>query len=217
TVDVKVTVKNDGALGVAPGVPVDVFVLHRGRTTKVGSASTTTQLLPGETETLVVDWKIPRGWLKDGFVLEAKVDPDGNINECEEQDNASTLKSEALSVEAPELAVKNLSVASKSCRRTGEIRVTFDAVNEGDGTLPKGVPIEVTAEYQNHDFLIVTVTTDKKLPSGASDSFDITWRVDSQLVDETFDVRAVIDPDGKVFTCETRDAAETSAACEIGS
>jgi hypothetical protein len=100
TATIAVTVRNRGALGVAPGVPVVASATPLGGMAQsLGVQRTTTLILPGRTETLTFTWTPAGGF--DGFAsftVEAIVDSDGmggsEYNECIEDNNTGT--SEAL-------------------------------------------------------------------------------------------------------------------------
>jgi hypothetical protein len=94
-VRIAVTVRNDGALGVPPGVHVRVTATSAGgETVEAGVATTTTRLLPGSSETLRLDWPQPESWGYDPFTVSATVDDDGtgagDYNECDEANNGRT-------------------------------------------------------------------------------------------------------------------------------
>ncbi|MFK7988064.1 MAG: FG-GAP-like repeat-containing protein [Sandaracinaceae bacterium] len=91
---IEVTVRNDGAIGAAPGVPVHAVVTPGGggATIDLGVQLTTTNLLPGRTETLV--FLLPVGDVPSDLVeydVTATVDSDGaggsRYNECNEDNN----------------------------------------------------------------------------------------------------------------------------------
>jgi hypothetical protein len=101
TATLSVTVRNRGALGVAPGVPVVASATPMGGAAEaLGVQRTSTLILPGRTETLTFSW-MPAGGFGGftSFTVEAIVDSDGmggsEYNECNEDNNTAT--SEALS------------------------------------------------------------------------------------------------------------------------
>jgi hypothetical protein len=101
TATIAVTVRNRGALGVAPGVPVVASATPMGGAAEaLGVQRTSTLILPGRTETLTFTW-MPAGGFGGftSFTVEAIVDSDGmggsEYNECNEDNNTGT--SEALS------------------------------------------------------------------------------------------------------------------------
>jgi hypothetical protein len=100
TATIAVTVRNRGALGVAPGVPVIASATPMGGAPQaLGVQRTTTLILPGRTETLLFTWTPVGGFGGfTSFTVEATVDSDGmggsEYNECNEDNNSGT--SEAL-------------------------------------------------------------------------------------------------------------------------
>lgn len=91
----RITVRNNGALGVAAGVPVAVYAtLMDGTEEFVGVTNTTRFLLPGQAETVTINWLPSEGWTTGTFSVRAVVDSDGmggsTYNECDEDNNEST-------------------------------------------------------------------------------------------------------------------------------
>ncbi len=93
TLRIEVTVANQGALGVPPGIAVwGRVTLPDGTVVDVGVEHTTTLLLPGQSETVVFTWDSPGGFSGIPMVtIEAVVDDDGTghgaYNECDETNN----------------------------------------------------------------------------------------------------------------------------------
>lgn len=87
-----ITVSNQGALGVAPGVSVYVTAeADTGETFVIGTVETATFLLPGNSERIEVRWVPEGGWSFEMFTVSATVDDDGtgagDYNECHEENN----------------------------------------------------------------------------------------------------------------------------------
>ncbi|WP_236515573.1 FG-GAP repeat domain-containing protein [Sandaracinus amylolyticus] len=92
---IAITVTNRGALGVAPGIPVWVRATPAGGAeVDLGAHRTTTTLLPGRSETIVVTWDLGAPFGFESFTVRAKVDDDGTgagvYNECIEDNNEIT-------------------------------------------------------------------------------------------------------------------------------
>ena len=90
----RITVRNNGALGVAAGVPVAVYGTLMGGTEElIGVTNTTRFLLPGQAEMVMIDWLPSGGWTAGTFSVRAVVDSDGmggsTYNECNEDNNES--------------------------------------------------------------------------------------------------------------------------------
>ncbi|AKF04119.1 HYR domain protein [Sandaracinus amylolyticus] len=92
---IAITVTNRGALGVAPGIPVWVRATPMdGTEVDLGVHRTTTTLLPGRSETIVLTWDLGAPFAFETFTVRAKVDDDGTgvgvYNECVEDNNEIT-------------------------------------------------------------------------------------------------------------------------------
>ena len=90
---IAVTVTNRGVLGVPPGIDVWVRATPAGGAElELGVVRTTTTLLPGRSETLVVVWDLGGPFSFESFTVEATVDDDGmgngQYNECVEDNNS---------------------------------------------------------------------------------------------------------------------------------
>lgn len=90
---IAVTVTNRGALGVAPGIDVWVRATPAGGAeVDLGVVQTTTTLLPGRSEVIVVEWDLGAPFTFESFTVEATVDDDGmgngQYNECIEDNNS---------------------------------------------------------------------------------------------------------------------------------
>src|SRR5690606_35714248 len=95
---IAVTVTNRGALGVPPGIDVWVRATPEGGAeVDLGVVRTTTTLLPGRSETLVVEWDLGGPFDFARFTVEATVDDDGTgtgqYNECIEDNNSAVSSS----------------------------------------------------------------------------------------------------------------------------
>ncbi len=95
TLRIAVTVRNNGALGVPPGIPVFArATLMGGATVDLGVERTTTTLLPGQFEIVVFTWSPTPTFPVAELTVEAIVDDDGTgaglYNECDETNNAAT-------------------------------------------------------------------------------------------------------------------------------
>lgn len=84
----EITVGNQGALGVAEEIPIDV-ILQRPNGTVIDEQqlATTERLLPGQSETLSIDWELDDGLLHTAIEVMVRIDPDGAYNECDEDNN----------------------------------------------------------------------------------------------------------------------------------
>jgi hypothetical protein len=91
-VDIKVTVANEGALSVPPGVAVDVRIILGDRVEPLPRVVTTARLLPGATETFEMSWTLPQNLIGVTFAVGATIDPDGEYNECDEDNNDQVLE-----------------------------------------------------------------------------------------------------------------------------
>ena len=85
---ISVIVSNDGALSVPPGVPVQVFIDAGGVELGLERVATTTRLFPGDSETISFDVTIPPDAPDPPFTVRAVVDPDLEVSECDEDNNA---------------------------------------------------------------------------------------------------------------------------------
>ena len=91
-----VIVRNDGALGVSPGIPVSLTITNGdGEVLDTLVVTTTVRLLPGNSERIPLEWSPEAGWAAvDSFAVEATVDDDGtghgHYNECHEDNNDFT-------------------------------------------------------------------------------------------------------------------------------
>jgi hypothetical protein len=213
TANVTVTVANRGALGEPAGIPVNVAVEHDGNTTVIDTLQTTQRLLPGQTEVLSTLWTIPDGFWQDGFVLRAGIDPDGEINECDETNNELDGDSASLAVDQAGLIVDTLEVVDGACGDTSAVTINFTVENSSTETIAADVPILVEAESAGSTDTVATVRTQSALAPGESEQLSVDWTVPSSYVGGYFDVTATVDADGEVFECDAKNTATASASC----
>lgn len=216
TTDVTVTVANRGALGEPAGIVVHVIAEHNGSSTQIATLQTTTRLLPGQTETLSAPWDIPDGWWQDGFVLRAVIDPDGQVNECDEANNELDGDSASLAVSSPGLQVQTLEVNDVTCGTTSELTVELTVENASSETIAADVPILLEAVANNTTETIGTVRTQSTLATGETEQLSTTWSVPSTLFGINFEVNATVDADGEVFECAQKNTATAQASCIPG-
>ena len=81
------TVANEGALSVPPGVPVRLIATVDGDDVEVGTLTTLTRLFPGDSERLSGTLPIDVGGAAPPYGFRAIVDPDEEINECGDDSN----------------------------------------------------------------------------------------------------------------------------------
>ena len=91
-VDLSVLVRNNGALSIQAGTPVDIELHDGGTVYPLLTTATTIDLQPGQFEVLVVSLPVPAG-VNPPFNVRAIVDPTsddlpaGVMNECNEDNN----------------------------------------------------------------------------------------------------------------------------------
>lgn len=85
-------VANEGALGVAAGVAVDVHLIRETTVVETQRVHTTERLLPGQSEQIALEWSLDSSLLDIDLELHATVDPDAEINECDTDNNDVTLE-----------------------------------------------------------------------------------------------------------------------------
>ena len=83
-----VEVTNLGALSVPAGVPIQVFVDAEGEAFGLDTILTATRLFPGDIETISFDATITDDVPPPPYTVRATIDPDEEINECDESDNS---------------------------------------------------------------------------------------------------------------------------------
>ena len=202
-VEVAVTVTNEGALGVAPGASVEVVATRNSDTEVIGTIQTTKRLLPGQSETILITWSPPAGWLQGGFSAEAEVDPENAINECDDANNLGSADSQAGSGGLVGLEIGSLTLDDSICGTSLELGIDLELVNNTGTTVPADLPVVVEALVGGTITPITTLRTQAELAAGASVTLDYTWAVPGEFFNEDFDVRATIDPTGEVTSCTT--------------
>jgi hypothetical protein len=212
TVEVAVTVTNDGALGVGPGQTVEVTADNSGDVQAVGTVTTTRRLLPGQSETILIEWTLPAGWEMADFSVTGEVDPDGEVNECKEDNNTGTGDSAAGNRTFDDLVIAELTVEDGACGVGGDVMIGVTVENQGAQAVPAMLPVVLEAVRGASATPIDTVRTSDVLQGGTSESFDVTWTPPQSVVGTTFDVRATIDPNGEVTACSS-DERTTAADC----
>ncbi|MEQ9323103.1 MAG: CARDB domain-containing protein [Polyangiaceae bacterium] len=93
------TVSNEGSAGAPPGVEVGFFRTDAGANNPpelIGTATTTTTILPGGTETVSVSYANPPADVTLEF--QATTDPNDLVEECDERDNAAQDQAECNAV-----------------------------------------------------------------------------------------------------------------------
>lgn len=212
-VTITVTVANRGALGEPAGVPVRIFADHSSGTTELATLATATRLLPGQTETLTSPWTVPAGWWQDGFTLRATIDPDGNVNECDEGNNGLSRDSADLGTGQPGLEIAALDADDSLCGQTQSLPVSVTVENVGQDAIPAGTPVRLEAKLAGRAETIATLTTTTTLLAGETEQLDVDWAVPANWVGVPFEVEATVDPDGQVFDCAQNSSATTPATC----
>ena len=86
TLNMEVVVANDGALSVPPGVLIRMDAIGDGQAIPIGTTTTTTRLLPGQTERFGATFQVPDEF-PDTVTLQVRIDPEEEINECIEDNN----------------------------------------------------------------------------------------------------------------------------------
>jgi hypothetical protein len=89
TVQVRVAVRNQGALSVPAGVPVQIDILKEGSMVWTGRVTTTQRLFPGTLEVFSVVADAADGVLEPPLTVIARVDPDNRWSECDETNNGA--------------------------------------------------------------------------------------------------------------------------------
>ncbi len=89
--ETEITVANEGALGVPPGVAVDIHLMRDGAVIDDIRVHTSERLLPGQFETFEITWDLESQALNTELELSAVVDPDEEHNECDDENNDDLL------------------------------------------------------------------------------------------------------------------------------
>ncbi|MGM0555249.1 MAG: CARDB domain-containing protein [Myxococcota bacterium] len=214
-VEVAVTVSNQGALGVAAGAEVEVVAESNGNTETIGTVQTTKRLLPGQSETILTTWTPPSGWLQDGFTAQAQVDPDGTINECDEDNNTGSGDSSGADAGFEGLELSTFDVDASICGTSLELGIDVEITNNTSTEVPTGLPIVVEAVSGATVTPITTLRTSAALAAGATTTLGYTWSVPTEFYNRSFDVRATIDPSGEITAC-TADTESVAVDCIPG-
>ncbi|MFP4599415.1 MAG: FG-GAP-like repeat-containing protein [Persicimonas sp.] len=213
-VNITVEVGNQGALGEGAGVPVHIFAVHDGDSTQIDSLETTRRLLPGQSETLSSAWQVPDGWWADGFSIQAVVDPDAEINECDEDNNEMDADSAVLALDQSGLEISELEAITTACGQTAQLTVELTVENTGDEIVAADAPVLIEASSSVDTVTVDTVRTSQALATGDTEEFSVSWNVPIGFMGPEFDITATVDPDGEVLECPQQHSATITAQCE---
>lgn len=217
SIEIQVDLGNDGALGVEPGVPVRLTAHSNGESRTIKEWSSSDRILPGQQETFRTEWTLPEGWFDQGFELRVQADPDNDVNECETGNNGATLDSmESIALESPNLEVASLATDESNCPTEGKLAVDVTVENTGNEPIEQQVPVVVRAEQGNSQRQITTFQTSSPMAPGDTESFSGEWQSDPRFSGDDFDVRALIDPNQTVYSCENINEQSTTARCDLG-
>gem|GEM_PF-593759 len=212
-IDLKVKIANRGALGQPAGVPVRVAVEHGVEVIEVASVLSTRRLLPGQFEILSVPWTVPDGWWDDGFNLLATIDPNGQTNECNEDNNGLSVDATALATTQSGLVVSRVDVDFTTCAYDFNIGVSITVTNTGDDMIAAGIPIGVVATSAQGSEVIGEVRTTRALANQDSETLSLRWDLAPSFGQTDFDVIATVDPAGEVIDCAQKSSASDWAIC----
>lgn len=213
TVEIAVTVTNEGSLGVGAGTEVLITADNNGDMVTVGTVTTTEALLPSQSETILITFTLPPGWENADFTVNGVVDPNMTINECIEDNNSATGMSSAGNRTFDDLTITELLVNDNTCGTNGRVIIDLTIENNGAQGVPANLPIVLEALRGTTATAIDTVRTSGGLsPNGGSESFTVTWDAPAGLLGSQFEVRASIDPNGEVTACSS-DNATVPADC----
>ena len=201
TVEIAVTVTNEGSLGVGAGTEVEVTATDGNTTQNVGVVTTTRPLLPSQSETILITWTLPAGWENSDVTVNGVVDPSASINECIEDNNTGSGETSAGNRSYDDLLISALTVDDATCGTNAMLAVEVTITNQGQGGVQSGLPIVVEALRGATSTLIAEVATTGGLGRNQSESFVVPWDVPVTLVGQQFEVRATIDPNGVVTAC----------------
>ncbi len=216
TLEVRVTIANDGALGVGPGVGVEVVATFGGSTVDLGRVETTGRLLPGQSETVSVEWEVPEQVREGSVSLSATVDGADEINECDSDNNTADLEVDGTSLEFASLTPTALSIDDTSCGaadRQVDFEVTVE--NQGAGEVPAGVPVVVRASDEGETIDLASVQTSAALGPGESETVTGSWETPERLFEQAYEVAASIDPNRTAETCGGAESESVDADCTI--
>ena len=209
---IQVVVTNEGALGQSPGVPVDIYLVHAGERTLHERVFTQTRLLPGQSETLFSSWTVPPAWPNDGFEIEAIIDPQEQVNECEEGNNRWVEDQSTLVDGLPELAFESFEPVG-SCGASGLVELEITMRNEGSGEIPSGIPIVIQLDAGNGPMEAGEVRTTRVLGAGEREMLLFSWTTDMGFYGSILEATAAIDPNRTLFQCEELREAQTTVSC----
>ena len=85
TMDVTVTVRNDGTQPVPVDVPIVVEAAWGATGAMIDTVRTSTELQPGDEETFDLTWNVPAGAFGQDVTVTATVDPTGEVYDCDEK------------------------------------------------------------------------------------------------------------------------------------
>lgn len=212
-VSVRVQVSNRGALGQPAGVAVRVSAQSGADVREVATLQTTQRLLPGQFEVFQVRWSVPDGWWDAGFAVEATIDPDLRINECDESNNTLRRAAADMAATQPGLEVSLLETNSVMCGISLQLPVALRVTNTSSEPIAAGVPIELVAISISRREAIQVVRTTRTLNAGDSEDFQLDWPLPSSFVGIDFEVLATVDPQAERFTCVQKNSARDTARC----
>jgi hypothetical protein len=218
SVEVAVTVANDGALGVGPGVVVGVEARVDGSMVDIGGVQTTRRLLPGQSETVSTSWELPEAARQGTFTVETTADADDGLNECRNDNNSAEREIDGTSLEFDSLTVAAFSVDAAGCGIADD-RVDFEITvdNQGSSQIPAGVPVVIEGTNAGNTRELTTVQTSAPLDPGASEKLTGTWQTPQSLFGQTYDATASIDPDESVIeACGDQASEPVEVDCEQG-
>ncbi len=212
TVEIAVTVTNNGSLGVGAGAEVLVTATNGAEMAVVATVATTRALLPSQSETLLISWTLPAGWQNADFTVDGVVDPSGAINECIEDNNTASGVSAAGTRTFDDLIITALTVDDSSCGITGNVGIDLTLTNQGGSGVPNGLPLVIEALRGATATPVDTVRTQGGLGPGQSQSFHVDWAAPATLLGQQFEIRATVDPNGVLTACSS-DSALAPADC----
>ncbi len=213
---IRVTVANQGALGINAGVPVRIYATSGNDVTVISDAVTSTKLLPGQQETFEVTWTVPASYVADGYDVRGLIDPSAEINECNEDDNESAKDGADIVFSSPDLIIAEVTADGTTCSQTNSFKGTVTVRNDGTQPVPANVPVVVEAIVGANTFPVTTLRTSAELAPGAEESFDYTWTpVPGAALGQNVTIRATVDPAGEVYDCDEVNTGEAADVCRI--
>ncbi len=212
-VSIRVTISNDGSLGIPAGVPVRVVGANGGDVVVIADVATTRRLLPGEDESFDLTYTVPADWVQAGFTIDAIVDPDMTVNECLEDDNELRIDGSTVNFAAPQLVFDGFDADVATCGQNREVDVTLTVKNDGTATVPANVPLVVTAQWAGQPNEITTFRTSAPLSAGATESFTYTWMAPVPAVGRMIEFVATVDPNREVYDCDDQEMVSVTKEC----